>query len=61
MESVRLSQIKKITREAGKKLYIHGPFGSRGIHFSNKQKRDECISAIENLGRVRANLEFEGS
>ncbi|MGE4337896.1 MAG: hypothetical protein AB7E55_18235 [Pigmentiphaga sp.] len=59
IESVQLSQIKKVTREAGKKLYIHGPFGSRGIHFSNKQKRDECISAIEASSRARTAFEFE--
>ena len=48
MEEVKLSKVTKITRKAGTVLYIHGSFGSRGIIFSNKQKRDECIAAIEN-------------
>lgn len=61
MESVPLSQITKITREAGKKLFIHGQFGSRGIYFSNKQKRDECIAAIEYSSRVSATLDFESA
>lgn len=47
LETVPLTSIHRITREAGKSLYVHGPFGSRGIHFTNKQKRDECIAAIE--------------
>ena len=59
MESVPLSQISKITLEAGKKLFIHGPFGSHGICFSNKQKRDECIAAIEYSSEVAATLDFE--
>lgn len=59
MEQVPLDQIRKITRQGGKKLFIHGRFGSRGMSFSNKQKRDECISAIEDAARVSASLEFE--
>ena len=59
MEQVPLDQIRKITRQGGKKLFIHGKFGSRGMTFSNKQKRDECISAIEDAARVSASLEFE--
>ena len=46
LEHVRLSEIERITRQGGKSLFIHGPFGSRGLHYSNKQKRDECIAAI---------------
>ena len=41
MEEVRLSQIKRITRQGGTALFIHGKFGSRGIKFSIKQKREE--------------------
>ena len=60
MEKVSLSEVTKITREAGKKLYIHGRFGSRGIAFSNKQKRDECIAAIENGSNAAiTSVEFE--
>ena len=59
MEEAPLSQVIKITRQADKKLFIHGRFGSRGMCFSNKQKRDECISAIEYAASVSASLEFE--
>ncbi|MEA1048381.1 hypothetical protein U5801_00900 [Lamprobacter modestohalophilus] len=60
MESVPLSEIRRITRESGKSLYVHGAFGSRGIHFSCKQKRDECIFAIEqNASRARTTFEIE--
>lgn len=62
MESVPLSAITKITREAGKKLYVHGEFGSRGIAFSHKQKRDECIAAIENGSHEAiTSVEFEAA
>lgn len=47
MEELDLPQIEKITRQSGKILFLHGAFGSRGIYFSRKQKRDECISAIQ--------------
>jgi hypothetical protein len=51
VDVLHLSSITKITREAGKHVYIHGPFGSRGMTFSNKQKRDECLAAIERGGK----------
>ncbi|EPA7430585.1 TPA: hypothetical protein VDT85_005701 [Pseudomonas aeruginosa] len=59
MEEVPLSQIKRITRQGGKQLFIHGKFGSRGMKFSNKQKRDECLSAIEEGSSAAVSLEFE--
>ncbi|MEB0123946.1 hypothetical protein QN391_25170 [Pseudomonas sp. CCI1.2] len=59
MEEVPLSQIKRITRQAGKQLFVHGKFGSRGMKFSTKQKRDECLSAIEEGTSVSPSLEFE--
>jgi hypothetical protein len=60
MEQIPLSEVTKITREAGKKLYVHGEFGSRGIAFSNKQKRDECIAAIERCRKKSiTSVEFE--
>ncbi|QDG56526.1 MULTISPECIES: hypothetical protein [Pseudomonas] len=61
MEEVPLSQVRRITRQAGKKLYIHGKFGSRGMGFSKKQKRDECISAIEDASNSRSPIEFENA
>ena len=51
VDSVPLSAITKITRKAGKSLYVHGAFGSRAMTFTNKQKRDECIAAIESASR----------
>lgn len=47
METVPLSAVQRITREAGRYFYLHGAFGSRGVRFSNKQKRDEGIAAVE--------------
>lgn len=61
MEEVPLSQVRKITRQAGKMLFIHGRFGARGMRFSIKQKRDECISAIEDASSTRVSIEFEGA
>lgn len=51
-ERIGIQQITNITREKGVNFYIHGDFGSRKIHFSNKQKRDECIAALQ--ARIRA-------
>ena len=61
MDEVDLNDIEKISRQSGKRLYIHGPFGSRGISFTNKQKRDECISAIQAVAKRKPALinEFE--
>lgn len=58
MEEVPLSSIDRITREAGKSLHIHGRFGSRGIHFSNKQKRDECLAMLKRS--TKAQIMFDG-
>ncbi len=49
LEELNLGEIEKITRQAGVKLFIHGAFGTRGLRFSSKQKRDECIAAIERI------------
>lgn len=59
MEEVPLSQIKRITRQGGTALFIHGKFGSRGIKFSIKQKRDECMSAIQEGSSAALNIEYE--
>lgn len=59
METVHLSQIKRITRQGGTALFIHGRFGSRGIKFSIKQKRDECMSAIQEASSASLNIEYE--
>lgn len=47
MEELPLNEIYKITREYGKKAFIHGTFGSRQVAWRDKQKRDECIAALE--------------
>lgn len=47
VDTVPLSSIVKLTRGHGTDLYLHGKFGSRGIVMSNKQKRDECLSSIQ--------------
>ena len=47
MEELPLSEIQKITRESGKKAYVHGKFGTRKISWRDKQKRDECIATLE--------------
>lgn len=48
MEVLKLSQIVKITRGGhGKMLYIHGYFGTRGIMWRDKRKREECIYALQ--------------
>lgn len=47
VERFQYSQITSFTREKGKLFYIHGDFGSRALSFSNKQKRDECLAALQ--------------
>lgn len=63
LDEVRIDSINRITRQAGKKLYLHGDFGSRAIAFSDKQKRDECMTAIQHLvgkGVVMYEMEQSG-
>jgi len=60
VDSVPVSAIKRITRQTRDRLYLHGDFGSRGIKFPSKQKRDECLVAIEEaLGSRKMMIEFE--
>jgi hypothetical protein len=59
LDSIKLSEIKKISRARGTQLYLHGEFGSRGIIFSNKQKRDEAIALVQSSIGKSANLMFE--
>lgn len=61
MDEVPLSQIKRITRQAGNSLFIHGRFGSRSLSYSDKQKRDECISAIKDACAASMPIEFEST
>lgn len=46
-EEIPFREITSITREKGVNFYIHGSFGSRQINFTNKQKRDECLMALQ--------------
>jgi hypothetical protein len=52
-EEINVKDISSVTREKGVDFYIHGQFGSRKINFSNKQKRDECLSALQARTSVR--------
>lgn len=49
VDIINIYDINKISRGYGKELYLHGKFGSRRIKMSSKQKRDECISTIQNI------------
>ncbi|MCU1795227.1 hypothetical protein [Pectobacterium polaris] len=53
VERFQYSQITSFTREKGKFFYIHGDFGSRALSFSNKQKRDECLAALQQRIKFR--------
>lgn len=57
-DSIDIRKISNITREKGVNFYIHGDFGSRRINFSNKQKRDECISALQVRTRVKGARDY---
>ena len=57
-DRIDVKKITNITREKGVNFYIHGDFGSRKIHFTNKQKRDECISALQARTRVRGGRDY---
>ncbi|GIU12778.1 hypothetical protein [Shewanella glacialipiscicola] len=51
-EEIPIKEITNITREKGVNFYIHGAFGSRQINFTNKQKRDECLMALQARTKV---------
>lgn len=51
--TVPIAEIESITRERGIWLHLHGPFGSRCIAMGSKQRRDECIAAIERMAGRR--------
>lgn len=53
VERFQYSQITSFTCEKGKLFYIHGNFGSRALSFSNKQKRDECLAALQQRIKFR--------
>lgn len=55
-DEVNLSDIFKMTRQAGVNLFIHGDFGSRQLAFSSKQKRDECIATIQSTDNYNGEM-----
>ena len=61
LDSLPLDAIDRITRQAGKRVFIHGEFGSRHISFTNKLKRDECIHLLtaRSEGRLKVIAELE--
>lgn len=57
-DRIEINKITNITREKGVSFYIHGDFGSRKVNFTNKQKRDECIAALQARTRVRGGRDY---
>jgi len=55
---ISISRITSVTREKGVKFFIHGDFGSRLFYFSSKQKRDECLSALQARTRVKGGRDY---
>ena len=61
MEELPLYGITKITRQGGTTAFIHGTFGTRCVKWRNKQKRDECIAALETARNVNfSGMDFNG-
>lgn len=52
-DKITINDIANVTREKGVNFFIHGNFGSRKINFSNKQKRDECLVALQSRFSIR--------
>ncbi|MRD49679.1 hypothetical protein GHT07_20610 [Caenimonas koreensis DSM 17982] len=61
--AIDLDAIEGMTRQAGKRLFLHGDFESVDLNFSSKLKRDECIHLIRSARRqaVQGEDEFEGA
>lgn len=47
MEELPIKAVARVTRQGGTKVFIHGSFGTRCLSWRDKQKRDECIAALE--------------
>lgn len=47
MEELPIKSVARVTRQGGTKVFIHGSFGTRCLSWRDKQKRDECIAALE--------------
>ncbi len=60
VETLKLSEIRGINRQAGRTLLIYGAFGSRAITFSDKLRRDQLLGLLS--GNQRFNdAEFAGA
>lgn len=57
-DSVNIAEIKRITRQAGKRVILLGDFGSRRVDFSDKALRDECIFWITSYSES-ANIDLD--
>lgn len=51
MVEIPLSGIKRISRQSGTTILLHGDFGSYSFDYASKQKRDECITAIQSYNK----------
>ncbi len=58
---IPIGAIESMTKQAGKRLFLHGDFGSIDLNFSSKLKRDECIHIIRSAknGNVQPEGEYE--
>ncbi len=56
VDTIPLSEINRLSRGRGVELYMHGDFGSRGLLFSSKQKRDEALAMIKELNSSNTKL-----
>ncbi len=56
VDIIPLSEIDRLSRGRGVELYMHGSFGSRGLLFSSKQKRDEALAIIKELNANNTKL-----
>ncbi len=56
IDTIQLSEINRLSRGRGVELYMHGSFGSRGIKFSSKQKRDEALAIVKEFNANNTKL-----
>jgi len=59
ISSVKLAEVTRMTRDKDIKLYVHGPFGSKCLEYSKKQKRDEAMAMIQALSGRKGLVQFE--
>ncbi len=59
LDSVKISEIEKISKQYGDFTYIIGDFGSRRLMFDNKMKRDELIHILRKNGTSSMLFDFD--